>query len=508
MLRRATVLLGFIVLLPSVSCFVEKIPGRYCNVKTDCTDPAYPKCDPSRNTCVPDTFDVDMGTGGDDMTMIGCTTSSTCPAGAPVCSPVQLCSSCGATGMSTECNTFHPTTPLCGPNGGCVECLTKDNCDAVHQTCSAMNTCVACVTNSDCTSGLCNAGVCADKSTLLYVNNATGAGCSDTGPGSFAMPFCTVQKGLNAAAMASKQLIVFAGTYIENLQAATTLNGGNDYVVSAVGVGMPVVKPSASGQVLNVGGTSGKQVTVSFDGFTFDGSTLADGSDGVDCSGGSTPTYGKTLVTLTRSVVRNSSGVGLFAQQKCTITLDSDTFSGNKGGAIKTDTCDFAFTNLLVHDNGTAGASGSTFGGVLITAAGEAGKTTMFNLTVVNNSASPTATASGVLCLAAPTTLANTLVLGNQGPTTEINAACAPSYSAFIGATGSNNEAIPITGCGVPDLLVNPAQSDYHPKKGGMRPCTLIDQGTNTGAPNHDLDGTSRPQPTSGTDDIGCYEAQ
>src|SRR5438270_23652 len=82
---------------------------------------------------------------------------------APVCSPAQVCSSCGATGMSTECNTFHiatvPPTPYCGPAGGCVECLTKDNCEATHQTCNAMNHCAACVNNSDCTSGLCNAGI-------------------------------------------------------------------------------------------------------------------------------------------------------------------------------------------------------------------------------------------------------------------------------------------------------------------------------------------------------------
>lgn len=508
MLRRVTVLLAFSTIVASVSCFVEKIPGRYCKVRTDCTEPGYPKCDTITNSCVSESFDIDMGTGGDDMTMIGCTTSSTCPAGAPVCSPVQVCSSCGATGMSTECNTFHPTTPFCGPDGGCVECLTKDNCDSVHKTCSPMNMCVPCVTNGDCTSGLCNAGVCADKATLLYVNNAVTAGCSDTGPGSLAMPFCTIQKGMNAAAMQTKPLVVFSGTYAENLQAAVSLNGGNDYVAAVVGVGMPVVKPTASGAALTVAGMSPKQVTVSFDGFVFDGSTLADGSDGIDCAGGTSPMYGKTLVTITNSQVKGTSGIGVVALQKCTLTLDAGTFVGDKGGAIKTDTCDVAFTNLLIHDNGTPGATGSSFGGVLFSSAGETGKTNLFNLTVVNNNASTTATASGIVCLAPPTTLANTLVLGNQGPTTEISAGCMASYSAFIGGSASNNENIPITGCGVPDLLVNPSQGDYHPKKGGARPCTLVDQGTNTGAPDHDLEGTARPQPASGTDDIGCYEAK
>jgi hypothetical protein len=508
MLRRASVLLGFATLLTMVACFVEKIPGRYCNSVTDCTESGYPKCDTGAHTCVPDSVDTDLGTGGNDMTMIGCSTSSTCPASEPVCSPLQVCSSCGATGMSTECNTYHPTTPLCGPNGGCVECLTKDNCDAVHKTCSPTNMCVPCVNNADCTSGLCNAGVCADKGSLLYVNNAPSAGCSDSGSGAFAMPFCTVQKGLNAGAAAAKQVVVFSGTYPENLTANNALNGGNDYVVTVIGIGNPVVKPSASGAVLSVSGAQPKQVTVSFDGFTFDGSTLADGSDGVDCIGGAAAVYGKTLVTITRSTVKGASGIGLLAQAKCTITLDADIFFGNKGGAIKTDTCDLAFTNLLIHDNGTAGASGSTFGGVLFSAAGETNKTSMFNLTVVNNVAATTAGASGILCLAAPSAVTNTVVLGNTGPATEISAACGANFSAFVGGTGSNNVNIPVTGCGVSDLLINPSQGDFHPKKGGAKPCTLIDQGTNTNAPNHDLDGTSRPQPASGTDDIGCYEAK
>jgi hypothetical protein len=509
MLRRVRLYLAVLGLVSLAACFIENIKGRSCTSDADCSDPSYSKCDTRFKTCVPQSFDLDMGTGGNDLTTIGCTMSSTCPASAPVCSPAQICSSCGATGMSTECNTFHtatvPPTPLCGPNGGCVECLTKDHCDAVHKTCDlTSNACVPCVNNADCSSGLCNAGVCADKTTLLYVNNALGAGCSDTGSGTFAMPFCHVQTGLNAAAMSSKQLVVFAGTYIENVQASTTLNGGNDYVATAVGVGTPIIKPSSTGAALIVAGTTAKQTTVSFDGFTFDGSTLADGSFGIDCQGMGAA-YGKTLVTITRSLIKGASGTGLNAQTKCTLTLDADTFVSNKGGAIALNANDFTLTNLLIHDNGS---SGSASGGIYLQVVGEAGKMTMFNLTVVNNTASGTAFASGIACAAAPTTLANTLILGNQGPAVEISPGCMPIYSAFIGGTTSTNEAIPVAGCGVPDLLQDPTNGNFHPKKGGTHPCTLVDQGFNTGAPTTDLDGTSRPQPTGGTDDIGCYEAK
>ncbi|MGZ3438421.1 MAG: choice-of-anchor Q domain-containing protein [Polyangia bacterium] len=89
-------------------------------------------------------------------------------------------------------------------------------------------------------------------------------------------------------------------------------------------------------------------------------------------------------------------------------------------------------------------------------------------------------------------------------PTTPL---CGPAGGCVGGAT-SNNENIPLTGCGVSDLMVDPTNNDFHPKKGGVRPCTLVDQGTNTGAPATDFDGTARPQPASGTDDIGCYEAK
>ncbi len=506
MVPRSRLWLVLLGLLPTTACFVENIAGRYCTHDTDCTEAGYSKCDTRVKTCVPASFDFDMGTS-DDMTMLGCQTSATCPPSAPTCSPAQVCSSCGTPGMSNDCNVYHSGTPYCGPNGGCVECLNNDNCDAIHESCSVTNVCVDCVNNADCASGLCSAGKCADKTSLLYVNNATGAGCSDTGAGSFAMPFCHVQTGLNASAMSGKTVVVFAGTYVENVQASPTLNGGNDYVATAVGIGAPIIKPGSTGAALAVNGTAGKQVTASFDGFVFDGSTLADGSDAVDCNGGSGNAYGKTLATVTRSTLTGASGVGLFSQSKCALTFDADIILGNKGGGISLSASDFALTNLLVHDNGTSGAAGSDFGGLLLSTSGESGKMSLFNLTVVDNLAKTTAAASGINCVATPSALTNTLVLGNS-PLTEISAAgCGASYSSYVGATGSNNQDIPVAGCTVGDLLVNPSGGNFHPKKSGTAPCTLIDLGTNTGAPGHDLDGTARPQPSTGTDDIGCYEA-
>ncbi len=517
MLRGLRNVLACLFLAAFVGCFIEHT-SYYCNQSADCTDPAFPVCDTGRHACASSSVQLDMG-GGDIANPVSCTSSAMCPASAPTCSPQGVCAACAPSGMSSDCNTYHSSTPLCGTNGSCVECNSKDNCDSKHLTCDTTTfTCVSCKVNADCTSGVCNtmSGFCVDESMLLYVNNATNAGCADGGPGSFAAPFCTVQRGLNAAAAAGKQLVVFAGTgYHEALQANSSLNAGNNYVVSVVGNGNPTIQPVGNGPVLNILGNSTKQVTVTLDGVTLDGSQLTDGSDVVDCAGGG-GNYGATVVNVYRSAMKSSSALGISSTTKCTVALDADLLQGNKGGAIKMDATDFALTNLLVLSNGTAtqgGTNGSSFGGIDVSAIGEIGKMSMANLTVVGNKADNNATASAMQCpVTAPKTI-NTVVFGNTGPAAEIQTACigtvatpTVSYSAYVGGSGTMNN-LDLTGCTAAMLFTNAAGGNYLPVKGGAKPCTLVDQGTNVGAPDHDYVATPRPQPVGGTDDIGAYEA-
>jgi hypothetical protein len=75
-------------------------------------------------------------------------------------------------------------------------------------------------------------------------------------------------------------------------------------------------------------------------------------------------------------------------------------------------------------------------------------------------------------------------------------------------------ERVPITSnldikapCTAASLFTDPGNGNFSPVKGGSPPCTLVNQGTNTGAPDHDYAGTPRPQPAGGADDIGAYEA-
>lgn len=89
-----------------------------------------------------------------------------------------------------------------------------------------------------------------------------------------------------------------------------------------------------------------------------------------------------------------------------------------------------------------------------------------------------------------------------------MNAGCAATFSAWVGGSGTGTQDL--TTCGATAaqraaaIFDNPTTGDYHPKKGGSAPCTLVGLGTATGAPMRDLEGTTRPSPPS----IGALEAK
>jgi len=450
---------------------------------------------------------ADMATGGDMNEPPSCADSSACPVSAPVCAE-QACSACGTVGMSTECATHHAATPLCGPSGACVECFTKDQCDAKHQTCDLTTySCAPCTAHDQCTSGYCNiaTGICADKSTQLYVNNAPTAGCTDGGAGSFAVPFCTIGKAMNTSAVnGGKTVVVFGGTYAETLQLSPAAIGNKDYTTTAVGIGKPIIQGAGAAPVLQVAGVSGIHTTVSLDGFVFDGAGITDGSPVVDVTGQSTTAYAQTTLTLSHAAIRSGPAVGLLADMRSRIIVDAIDVYGNKGGGVRVDSVDFAVTNTLIRSNGS---TTSSFAGFSLLGPGEAGKMTLANLTIVSNMTAPASTlSSGLGCLAPPSSVINTVIIGNSGGPGEVDPACGTPFTgdAFVGAP-AGNENLPAA-CMLTDLFANPGNADYHPKKGGATPCTLVDEGTENGAPDHDSDGNARP--AGGTVDVGAYEAK
>ena len=447
---------------------------------------------------------TDMGAAS-DMEAAVCASSSTCSAATPVCTE-QVCSPCATEGMSTECATYHPDRPLCGPTGGCVQCFTKDQCEAAHQTCDLTTyACAPCKAHGECSSGYCNlaTGVCSDKSMQYYVSNAPTAGCTDNGPGTFAIPFCTIQKAIDtSAANGGKTVVVFGGTYGESVQVTQS---SADYVTTAVGIDGPVIKSPAAAPSLSIQGAGTLHTTVTLDGFVFDGGAISDGSPVVEIGGGATA-YGLDVVTLTHATIRNGTGIALLAHSKSNVIVDSVDIHDNVGGGLRFDGADFELTNALIRSNGSPTAN---YSGLGVTAAGETGKTKIANVTIVSNTTASSSTLpSGLGCLAPVSTMINTVIIGNNGGPGEINAACTTpgGSNAYVGAP-SGNENLPTT-CLLTDLFANPGNADYHPKKGGAVPCTLVDQGTTNGAPDHDLEGVPRPQPAGGLDDVGAYEAR
>ena len=451
----------------------------------------------------------DMTGGGSDMVVVeACTTSATCPAGAPVCSAQQMCSACGTEGASTECATYHATTPLCGPNGGCVECFSIDQCESKHQTCNMTTfACAACQTNADCSSGYCNVanGLCADRSTLLYVNNAPTAGCTDTGAGTSSIPFCTIQKGLNISAMnGGKVVVVRSGTYNEGVIASASTLG--TFTTTLVGTGKPVIKPTTGAPAFAVAGAGSTiAVSVTLDGFVLDGTAMQMNMSAVlDCNGSSTiPADYPVALVVTNTTMNGGPYYGANADSRCKLTLDRIIIENNASGGIQLDTTDFAITNALIINNGSASSS---FGGVYVSGAGESGKMSISNATITGNVASSTGgIGSGLGFVATGTSVINTVIVGNTGGAGEVDTTRGTfSSDAFVGASGTN-ENLP-GNCGPAQLFAAPLNGDFHPKKGGVAPCTLIDVGQTVGAPDHDLDGVSRPQ--GAAFDVGAYESK
>lgn len=483
-----------------------------CKSNPDCAShPSTPVCDTASGACV------------------ACLTSTDCTtAAAPVCTNKM----CGGCATADDCMRFS-STPVCQTTSGtCVQCLTNKDCDSIHETCNTMtNQCEACTTNAQCTSGLCcpstgtlpgNAsctsvdsnsapGKCINETDLLYVNNAAASpACSDGNGCSFAAPCCTVQTGLNASAASHKQVIVFAGnTYTEALAANPTKNVGAAYVATAIGVNGPVVKP-ASGALLIASGASSStiNVNVTFDGFTFDGTT----GTAMQCNGDGV-SYADTMMTMLRSTITNGTAIGIAAATECTLTMDQDVVSNNKGGGISLAATNFSLTNLLVENNGKSDSSvgagdGSGFGGINITSTGQdRAHMIMFNNTVVNNSDSALGTTPAGIGCSVVTTLANTVAFQNQGPTgAPVAALCMADHSAYATAAGTNQD---LTSCTAVQLFVAAASGNYKPNPASTTtPCSLIGDGTTTfmsvAAPNHDLSGNSRP--AAGPIDIGCYQ--
>ena len=145
----------------------------------------------------------------------------------------------------------------------------------------------------------------AAAATTLYVDNATGYTCSDSGPGTITDPYCTVQAAVNAAG-AGQTVLVEPGTYGENVTVTHGGTAGSPLVIESqqpqqaqVGYNSgSIVVPAATAPVFTVSGAS----YVSIEGFSTIGMSGAafevDNSSNVTIDGNQTQLYTTGLASL------------------------------------------------------------------------------------------------------------------------------------------------------------------------------------------------------------------
>jgi pectin methylesterase-like acyl-CoA thioesterase len=116
---------------------------------------------------------------------------------------------------------------------------------------------------------------------IIYVNNASKANCSNTGPGTAVSPYCTIQEGVNAA-VSGNEVEVLGGTYSEQVTIGSSKSG-----ITLTGVGSKTIlkvpsSVTAGGNILEISGATGvtvQDLTVSG---PFDAAGCNDNENGVN----------------------------------------------------------------------------------------------------------------------------------------------------------------------------------------------------------------------------------
>ena len=191
--------------------------------------PSGTVCDLEKHACLP------INNACTDSSMCSSVLAAACPVETKICRPCEAdnqCISWTTTHNSTikynYCRTITPPG-MQTPNNTCVECWPKNvqgstamegkcTADPLKPACDIDSTghgtglCRGCVADSECDSGICRkagdyptnstlqTGQCVDPGQVVYVNNNTGSGCSDTGTGTQTTPFCTLTKALGGSA--------------------------------------------------------------------------------------------------------------------------------------------------------------------------------------------------------------------------------------------------------------------------------------------------------------------
>jgi hypothetical protein len=256
----------------------------------------------------------------------------------PICIVNLICDRCQD---DDACRKRDSATPACKMDtGSCVDCTNDSHCSGTTPICHDDNKCHGCTNDTECMNkpgpGICMTnGHCATPEETAYV--APIVGCTGTGNGSTASPFCQTASAISSG----KRVIVLRGS---GFFGAFTAMSSNE--VSVI----------AQGSDVSISGGSG--------------------GPGIRATAGGRLYVRGVTVTL-------SAPEAIWADGGATIRLDRVTVSNNVGG-ILIEGASFDIRNSRVIGNGPGPTA--SVGGILIRGVAQANPKVLERVSVQNNS--------------------------------------------------------------------------------------------------------------------------
>ena len=428
-----------------------------CRVDQDCIEPDEPICDVGTGTCSACVADAEcaaidpaLGVCSDGQ-CVACRESADCPDSSPICGDQQCVACSGGAAGDSACAARDQTAPIC-------------DADA----------CRGCSDHTECSSLVCEkaTGRCAGEDEAIYVDadgGADGAAC-----GTELAPCQTIgggQGGLSKLSSVRPFVALAAGSYVESV----TLDAVNATLAGPVGAR---IVPSATPDqpAVLVQGNS----TVTIDGITLTGALGNGAADGLRCQVGA----GTPIVIVRDATIASNAASGLEASD-CTVTIHGTIISGNDGGGVILSNSGFDLQNNFIVNNGTAGATGTSIGGLSITNNGNIAQRLDHN-TIVDNKVRSTAPASGVQCSSSqPLTARSNIIYLGIGGMAPVAGDCAHAFSNIEGGPSGVDGNIDLD-----PMFENQAGGDFHIESGS--PCK--DAADPASEATVDIDGDARPQ--------------
>ena len=442
-----------------------------CGVGLRCVLPAH-ECQPG--SIIPS---VDMALP--DLT----SSCAACSGSTPIC-VAPTCMSCASQpDPEAACAAVSPSTPHCvvsgQPAGSCVGCRDAGDCsDPAAALCDpSTHSCRPCTADSDCASQICELtpgstshGRCVDAGKIVYVDLNAPTGGNGLTP---ATALQKIMDGVNKAVgltPARPYVHVAAGSYNESV-------GVNNKTISLVGATGVIVHPM-NGDAL--GAQGGGALTVR------NLVATAQSGNGGNCqSGASFAAYHTQFL--------DNAQIGVYATG-CQLLLDGCWVHGNTTGGISVSGSFTILDSIITKNNG---------GGVNQIATGTA--TVFVNNTVADN-VNGTVNAGASCPLGGGFMPINTIFYNNKGAGGAISETnCSGSFDASDDPSAGPQSTVDLTATPPGFKSTVPLSPDsYH-----LLPTSkCINEGTSTGAPDHDYDFEPRPDPKSMKVDIGADELQ